>query len=188
MRRAIYIKKMRKNTALLKEGKRTDFKRWEKSKELLKDWDERTAILSGLIEPGSKIIEFGAGNMMLKKMLPPNCTYTPSDIFVRSSDILMCDLNEKISFDLHQFDTAVFSGVLEYVYNIEKVFEQLAEDVENIVLSYTCADVSTADRLNRGWLSDYTKSDLERIFEKFQYRVIDYKEWRKQSIYKLKKS
>ena len=56
-------------------------------------------------------------------MLPPDCTYTPSDIVARSPDFLVSDLNEKIPFELSRFDTAVFSGVLEYVYDIEKVFE-----------------------------------------------------------------
>lgn len=187
MDRAIYVRRMRKETASLKKNRKTDYKRWQKNEQLLQDWDERTGILAGLIEPGSKIIEFGAGEMSLRGMLPQTCTYTPSDISARTPDFLLCDLNEMIPFDLSNFDTAVFSGVFEYVYDIEKVFEQMAKAIDNIILSYACVDISNADRLNSGWLSDYKKNELEHIFEKYQYEVIHYEEWRKQSLYKLKK-
>lgn len=187
MKRIIQIKKTRKNSIRLRKSNKSDYNRWINSGELLQDWDERTKILAEMIEPGSRIIEFGAGKMNLKKMLPINCTYTATDICARTPEYLICDLNEKIEFDLSKFDTAVFSGVFEYVYDIEKVFKQLEPAIENIVLSYACVEISNANRLNSGWLSDYSKKELEHIFAKFKYRIVEYKEWRKQSLYSLKR-
>ena len=181
------FKRQARNTVKLRAKKLSDLERWEKRDELFKDWDERTEILAGFIVPGSSVIEFGAGNMALKKLLPSNCIYTPTDIHIRSDEFLKCDLNQRIDIDLSQFDTAVFSGVLEYVYDVDTVFNVLSDAIDNVILSYACCDISNADRLKSGWLSDYNRKDLEFIFSNHQYSIIEYKEWRKQSIFKLRR-
>ncbi len=185
IKQVLYLQKIQRSTIKLKEGKKSDFKRWENSKELLEDWNERTSIIAAMVKPNSLLIEFGAGNMYLKKMLPDGCSYTPSDIYARTSEILVCDLNEIIPFDIKKYDTAVFSGVLEYVYDVDKVFRQLSDSIDNIVISYACRDISNANRLKSGWLSDYSKKELEAIFKKYSYQIFEYEEWRNQSIYSL---
>ena len=102
--------------------------------------------------------------------------------------MVKCDLNAGIEFSLASYDTAVFSGVLEYVYDVDKVFRQLSCSITKIVLSYACTDISNADRLKSGWLSDYSRNDLETIFRKYNYQIVEYEEWRKQSIFCLKKT
>jgi hypothetical protein len=181
-------KRQAKNTLELRRSKISDYDRWKQTEELFVDWNQRTAILASMIVQGANIIEFGAGNMALKNSLPPDCNYTPSDIYARTSEILVCDLNENIPFDLTKYDTAVFSGVFEYVYDMDKVFRQLSDSIDNVVLSYACSDISNANRLKSGWLSDYSKKELEDIFEKYSYQIVEYKEWRNQSIFNLRKS
>ncbi|WP_395051092.1 hypothetical protein [Flavobacterium sp.] len=171
---------------ILREGKKSDTKRWKNNEELLQNWDERTIILGSFIIPYSNIIEFGAGNMVLKDTLTNYKSYTPSDIVPRFKETIVCDLNQAISFDLTNYDAAVFSGVLEYVYDIEKVIEQMrAASVNQIVLSYSCADIVKLSRDKNGWLSDYTKEDLAKIFKKRGYAIDNYQEWRNQSLYNL---
>ena len=171
----------------LRAVRRSDKARWIKTDQLLDDWNERTALLAAMIKPESKVIEFGAGNMILKSLLPQSCSYTASDIVERNSETLVCDLNDKITFDLHSYDTAVFSGVIEYVYNFEDVLKQFPENLKNVVLSYSCTDISTVDRLKNGWLSDYSRKELKRIFQRCNYEITDYKEWRNQSLFCLEK-
>jgi len=182
------IAKQVKSTRQLRREKQTDYVRWNKPDQLFEDWNERTSILASMVGSGSIVIEFGAGNMALKSLLPQGCSYTPSDIVKRNLDFLNCDLNEEIPFDLTTYDTAVFSGVLEYVYDIDSVFKQFPGNMKNIVLSYSCKDISNAHRLENGWLSDYSKKELEDIFEKNNYQIIEYKEWRNQSIFSLRKT
>ncbi|WP_026839458.1 methyltransferase domain-containing protein [Gillisia sp. JM1] len=181
-------KKQAENTLELRKVKISDYERWKNTEELFVDWNQRTAILASMITKGANIIEFGAGNMALKNHIPPDCSYTPSDIYKRSEEMLECDLNSRIEFTLDPYDTAVFSGVFEYVYDVDKVFRQLSDSIDNVVLSYACSDVSNADRLRSGWLSDYSKKELEDIFEKYNYQIAEYKEWRNQSIYNLRQS
>ena len=182
----IHIINRRKKTIALRNSGRSDLKRWENSQELDVSWDERTYLMATMLEPNSNIIEFGAGNMSLRSRLPKDCTYQASDIIARYLGVIECDLNQNIKIDLSKYNTAVFSGVLEYVYDIEKVIFQMSEHIENIVLSYACRDISNAPRLDRGWLSDYSREELERILSKYNYQILEYKEWRNQSIYNLK--
>ena len=181
------IKSIQKNTIKLKKEKQSDINRWKNSNELFEDWDQRTSILGDYITPGSKVIEFGSGNMSLKKMLPKKCTYTPSDIVKRTEETIVCDLNEPISFDLSLYNTAVFSGVFEYVYDIDTVFKQLEKHIPHIILSYACSDICTHNRLINGWLSEFTEKQLLDIFAKYSYDVIDKQEWRQQTIFNLNK-
>lgn len=178
------LRRQTENT-ILRIEKKSDLKRWEKNKELFQDWDERTIILGSFIIPNANIIEFGAGNMILKTFLNNYESYTPSDIIHRFEETIVCDLNQTLEFDLSKYDTVVFSGVLEYVYNVEKVIEQLSSSINQIVLSYCCADIVKLSRDKNGWLSDYKKSDLEQIFEKYNYKIENYQEWRSQSLYNL---
>lgn len=181
------IKKLAATTEKLRNEKQSDYERWRKSEQLFEDWNERTILLATMINPGAKVIEFGAGNMAIKQALPSYCSYTASDIVKRDKQTLVCDLNDKIPFDLSKYDTAIFSGVLEYVFDIDKVFKQFPESLKNVVLSYSCSDISNENRLKNGWLSDYKKNDLENIFESHHYSISEYKEWRNQSIFSLEK-
>lgn len=178
---------IRKKTLNLRKTKKSDLQRWKKRKEFLVDWQERTQIIKNMIPENSRIIEFGAGRMWLKKNLPPGCTYVGSDLVSHSPETLICDLNKTINIDLSRYDTAVFSGVLEYVYDIDKVFQQLEPFIKNIFLSYAISEISGTKRLERGWLSDFTKADLYPIFEKYGYDEVQCEEWRGQFIFHLKK-
>lgn len=172
-------------TKKLKEQKKSDFARWKKSREFNADWDERSRILAKMINEGANVIEFGAGNMHLKNYLPSSCSYTPSDIYRRDPAVIYCDLNDEEIIDLKAYDTAIFSGVLEYVYDLDRLFRELAGSLKYINLTYACSDISGANRLKQGWLSDYTNSDLRDIFKRNGFEIVEYLEWRKQSIYRL---
>lgn len=180
------IRVRNKRTRNLRLSGESDLKRWVNSNELDESWDERTYMIASMIEPSSSIIEFGAGNMKLRNKLPENCTYQASDIISRYPGVITCDLNQEISIDLSKYDTAIFSGVLEYVYDVKAIISRLNEDVENIILSYACRDISNAPRLDRGWLSDYSREELEKIFMSNNYEILQYREWRNQSIFSLR--
>lgn len=181
----IRINRIEKSTKRLKELKRTDYKRWKKNSELFENWNERTKILADYISPKARVIEFGAGNMFLKDYLNPEY-YTPTDIVKRFEEIVLCDLNNPIVIDLKKYDTAVFSGVLEYVYDINNVFAQLSKNkINQVVLSYCCSDIVKLSREKNGWLSDLTKVELENIFKINNYYLKEYQEWNNQSIFAI---
>jgi len=179
------LEKREIENAKLRAEKKSDIYRWQNNQELFLDWDERTIILGSYLLPNAKIIEFGAGNMILKTHLQNYQSYTPSDIIQRFEETVICDLNKPINFSMELYNTVIFSGVLEYVYDIDFVFKELGPTVKQIVLSYCCADIVKLSRDKNGWLSDYTKNDLEEIFKKEGFKIENYAEWRNQSLYNL---
>jgi hypothetical protein len=177
-----------KRTESLKNAEKSDLERWENNKELLENWNERTCLMARMVPENANVIEFGAGNMVLKNYLPSNCNYQGSDIVQRSPEMKVCDLNVGIGFSLGPYDTAVFSGVLEYVYDVDRIFDRLNGEINRVVLSYACYDHFPVNRERMGWLSDYKKEELERIFHKYNYKIKIYEEWRRQSVFKLEKN
>ena len=180
---------MAEKTRTLRSEKRSDVERWSQNEQLQSNWNERTAILGQHVPDHSKVIEFGAGNMFLKDFLNDTIHYTPSDVVQRFPETLVCDLNElsDAPIDLKAYDVAIFSGVLEYVYDIEHVFETLAQRVHQINLSYCCSDIVKRSREKNGWLSDYTYAQLTAVFKKYQYAVVHEEQWTDQSLFILKK-
>lgn len=176
-----------KRIRVIKKIKASDLERWKNTEELREDWNERIKIMAQMVPENTNVIEFGAGNMDMKNYLPISCRYQGSDIVKRSPEMLVCDLNKEIGFSLAVYDTAVFSGVMEYVYDIDNVFEQLNGKIKWVILSYACKDNFPENRERKGWLSDFTKEGLEKIFEKYGYQIKDLQLWRNQSIFKLVK-
>src|SRR5690606_12013399 len=60
---------------LVRRRGRSDLERWADGQSLLAPWDSRTIRLAGLVQPGARVLELGAGRMLLREHLPPGCTY-----------------------------------------------------------------------------------------------------------------
>jgi hypothetical protein len=165
------------------------FARWSQAENLLPEWDERTKIIAELIPDGADIIEFGAGRMVLKALLPKDCRYQPSDIVARSEDTLVCDLNKEGPALTKVYSHAVFSGVLEYVRSLPRLAGQIAPHVETVVASY-----STVERLpdfivrkRNGWVSHLTGEEFLAAFSEQGFQLQEVRAWREQTIYVLRK-
>lgn len=170
----------------LRDKKQSDTERWIKGDVMHGNWQDRTLLLSNYIKDNSSVVEFGAGNAVLQEVLNNSIEYQAVDIVKRKENYLVCDLNvHPLSIDLAQYDTAVFSGVLEYVYDLDLLFLELSKSIKYIPLSYACSNICKQDRLLNGWLSDYTSNQLEAIFDKYSYKVLKRELWRDQSIYFL---
>jgi hypothetical protein len=181
------IEKRKTSNFLLRKNNESDVIRWTDNDELFNDWSERTFILASFIGDEADILEFGAGKMVIKDSHIKYKTYTPSDIVKRYDETLVCDLNKPIDIDLSKYNAVLLSGVLEYVYDINNVIYQFSNaGVSQIAVSYCCSDIVLLSRDKNGWLSDYKRDEIEMIFSKNNYTIVNYTEWRNQSLYFLK--
>ncbi len=170
----------------LRALKKSDTERWSRADVMHTNWEERTIRLSKHINKNSNVVEFGAGSAILKDVLDKTITYQPVDIIKRQENYLVCDLNvNPLAIDLTHYDTVVFSGVLEYVYDIDLLFQELSRHITYVPLSYACSDICKQDRLFNGWLSDYSSSELEEIFKKHAFKIIKKYIWKDQNLYFL---
>jgi len=165
----------------------TQVQRWSDIKNIDTEWDERTAIMAAMIAPRASVLEFGSGREQLEKFLPEGCTYQPSDIVARSARTLVCDLNIGFPQLPQRYDTIIFSGVIEYIQDLEFLFEQVRVHCGECIVSYALADqlhcVST--RMENGWVNHLPEESLIALFKKAGFSIAEKKAWRQQMIYKL---
>jgi hypothetical protein len=176
---------------------RADYARWSSPQGLEEWWDERTKVLAGLVPAGSIVIEFGAGRRQLEKLLPADCTYTPSDLVERGPGTLVCDLNRRPLPSLSHLapDVAVFGGVLEYIRDLAGVAAWLAaSDVKTCILSFDPVPAGTGRvglyrELNRrayfGYMNNLTEKELLYSFDLAGYVCIQRQTWTRQIIFKF---
>jgi hypothetical protein len=165
----------------------SDYRRWGDPRSLSPDWDLRTQQIARLIPQGASVLEFGAGRMTLRAHLPDGCKYTPSDLIDRGSGTIVCDLNarELPAFPAH--DVAVFSGVLEYINDIDYLLNSIAQSVRVIIASYAVHEQvpGKLERRSHGWVNDYTSGEFEALFLRSGFRRDRVESWRGQAIYRF---
>lgn len=83
------------------------------------------------------VIDYGAGEMFLKTLLPAGCAeYYPIDYIRRSDETIVCDLNAGDFPDISA-DVAVLTGILEFVTTSESLLRHVsATTKQKIILSY----------------------------------------------------
>ncbi|MBG26600.1 MULTISPECIES: hypothetical protein [Croceibacter] len=172
----------------LKSEESSDFERWSSNESLNIHWNERTKILGDKVPYYSRVIEFGAGHNFLQDYLDDSIAYTPSDIVKRYRNTVVYDLNKKpLELKIDAFNVAIFSGVLEYVYDVNNVFKQLSNSIEYVYLSYCCSDRSNRTREANGWLSDYSYAQIVAIFNINGYTIEAEESWEDHTLFSLKK-
>jgi hypothetical protein len=184
---------------MLRTLRRTDYSRWNNAENLMSYWESRTEMIAQWIDSGSRVLEFGAGQGHLKKHLPANCIYMPSDLRDRGDDTIICDLNARPLPDFSHLraDVAVFSGVLEYVHNLPAIIIWLGKiGVKSCVASYEdVADDCTGLRRVRenlrrsrfGYMNCHSQNELLFIFERSGFACEKIKPWTTQHIYRFVK-
>lgn len=174
--------------SVLKLTGKSDYKRWSKLETLLDSWDERTKILASFITPNSAVLEFGAGRQVLKSFLPEGCSYYHSDIVMRDEKTLVIDLNEELP-ELPKVNYVVFSGVLEYVKDIEGVLKHCLKYSDTILFSYATLE-SFSNLTNRrvsGWISDLSEKEILQISSRNSHTCEVLTVWKNQTLYKYSK-
>lgn len=176
---------------------RPDYERWQSPGGLEEWWDERTQALAQFIPDGSTVIEFGAGRRQLEKFLPPACTYIPSDLTDRGPGTLVCDINKRPLPSLAHLapDVAVFSGVFEYVKEVQAVVNWLRESgVTTIVCSFDAMPTPMdwrsrlAERRRRvycGYMNNLTANEFKETFLAAHMRCVEDRRWHRQGLYRF---
>jgi hypothetical protein len=175
-------------TTFNKSVKQSDYDRWSKEKSLFSSWDERTQLLANQILPNSTVFEFGAAKLALKEMLPEGCTYLHSDIVKRAKDTLVIDLNKEYP-KLPQVDYIVFSGVLEYVFEVKELLIHLSQFTNHFVFSYAITNVfpEKSNRRSHGWVSDLSEASILAIADEMKWSYTIIGTWKKQLIFQFTK-
>lgn len=121
--------------SLIREGK-SDYERWSNAASLMPAWNMRSELIAKLVPENSTVFEFGAGVGALQQHLSSSCTYQKSDLVDRDGETEIFDLNAENLLPIVGFDTAVLSGVLEYIHDVPRTINFLAANFKRVLLSY----------------------------------------------------
>jgi hypothetical protein len=176
-------------TMLLRYSGQSDVERWRTLDNLNENWDTRTAMLARFVPPNCSVIEFGAGRCILPRYLPGGCTYTPSDLVDRGPGTIICDLNAHQLPEFPWHDVALFSGVLEYVHDLDRLVAHLTRSCSLIAASYAATDYPVQQRVltrrRHGWVNDYQTAELEQLFQHHGFRCIERQLWHTHPLFKF---
>ena len=155
---------------LIREGG-TDTARWAQLDSLATQWDARAAMAAEWIEPGSSVLDVGAGAMALGSLLKPGCTYQAADVVERRPGCFVADLNRG-EFPPGRYDWITFLGVLEYVHDVDRALVRAREAAPRMIVTY-CTQVG-ADAVYRrgmGWVNDFSAAQFTAALERCGWRV-----------------
>ncbi len=166
----------------------TDFSRWQELSNLKVDWDKRTQIMAGFIPAGSRVIEFGAARLVLPLYLRPGCSYQPADLVKRSDETLVFDLNGTLPNLPSCYDYAVFSGVLEYVKDPDRVLCWLNGVADGIIFSYAVTDhlSDPITRRRHGWINSLSDTEVRQMICRIGLTCETSSRWEQQHLYVCK--
>jgi hypothetical protein len=97
---------------------------------------DRARIAARWVGPGSRVLDLGCGEQVLRDLLPANCIYVPADLQARTPDTIVVDLNLG-QFPDGQYDVTAVLGVLEYMSEPHALLMRIAESSPRLLISYT---------------------------------------------------
>lgn len=171
--------------------KRSDIRRWSNPKSLFCGWEERTIALAGFISPATSVLEFGPGRGVLRHHLPAGCSYTAADLVAADADTVVIDLNHTAWPELGEHDVIVMSGVMEYIFDLERMIRRLSNIGELVVCSYASTDIGGQDdicaRRRHGWVNDLSTRNLEQLFNDAGFSCVRRDRWHDQHLFAFQK-
>jgi hypothetical protein len=153
-------------------------------------WDERAEVATDLVVENAAQLgwdqsatvtvgDFGAGDERLNRVLRARSAqpyrYMGFDLHPQSELVVELDVTRGLPTE--DFDIVFCLGLLEYIEPLEPFLARLQARYPVLVLSYALFDVphplTRRERRKRGWLTDYTKEDLERRFQNLGFVLLD---------------
>ena len=126
-----------------KSPEETEFSRWAKTESIWGTNNPQRANIIGThinwlaskLESPS-LLDIGCGSMPLKDFLKPHITYFPADIYNRSPDCTVIDINQdKYPEGTYDFICAI--GVIEYFKEPESFFKRISSMCSYLICTYS---------------------------------------------------
>ncbi|WP_134495309.1 hypothetical protein [Microvirga pakistanensis] len=158
-----------RTTSALIEG-RTLLERWQTLEaEGPNRWGRRAQRAADWLTEANvaRVLDLGCGTMTLERSLPDFIRYLPCDVVRRDDRTILCDLNRNLPPKV-EADAVACLGVLEYLLNPEQLLIDLAGRHRVCVMSYNTTNKlpDLATRRSHAWFNDFSRSDLEGLFER----------------------
>lgn len=133
-------------------------------------WENRTRLAAEWLQNEKIVADIGCGLMALESFLPEQTIYLPMDVVRRDARTVVVDLNRE---PIPQFtcDAVVMLGVLEYIDDVEAVFDQLRRFPKTLI-SYNHISVNDflwklgLRKKHVDWRNRNSKTSLRKLLAK----------------------
>jgi len=98
---------------------------------------ERSKIAAKHITRGSRLLDLGAGTMLLKALLSENCEYQPCDLFSRCPGCIVAGFNKGEFPIKEQYDWVTLIGLLQFLDEPMVLMKKCNRIAENAVVTYS---------------------------------------------------
>ena len=159
-------------TKALRAERATDVERWRDPANFEVSWHQVAEHAARLVPPGSRVLDLGAGLETLARFLPADCCYTPSDVVSLSSRTVVADLNRE-EFPDGEFDVIAALLLLEFIHDVPRLLTEMRRRAPLAIVTYcvrTAEDLEA--RLERGFVSDFTRNELVLLCQKTGWQVV----------------
>ena len=156
-----------------------EFERWSNIDSYSKTWEDRTRLMSSLIQPHCSVIEFGAGVNPISNYLPNNHCMITDFVNKPGFEFNYYDLNSDKLVDFGLYDYGVFSGVLEYIHRLPSKISYISNRCKIIITSYATSDEYPKNREKAGWVNSYSNTEFIEIFKGVGMKLDTYLHWNK---------
>lgn len=138
-------------------------------------WDFRYKELLTLMPEGcSSIMDCGAGNMSLKRMIEKNILYYPVDKVQKYHETIVCDFNKGDFPDMY-VDVIFLAGILEYIICPEVFLRNVCQRCKTVLMTcctlYTYPDILS--RMLNGWKNHFVMGEIIKMYEKYNFHLTD---------------
>jgi hypothetical protein len=153
--------------------RKTDRERWQEEANFEAHWSPRSSFAAALCGSSKWVCDVGCGMQSLRNLLPAHATYLPADLKKWTDDTFTCDLNagEFPKKYAEISDVLCFLGVIEYIYDLDALFENASRHTDRVVVSYNPTDIAESDRRGYGWVNDLTVGALVRLVHEHGFIV-----------------
>src|SRR6185436_2800120 len=118
-----------------------------------------------------RVLDVGAGPMLLASRLPSGCRYQAADLIARNAMCAVVDLNQG-QFPGSQFDVVTLLEVAEYIHDVPALLKACRAAAPQLILTYHPHESGpTASRRQRGFLSDLSTAELAQAVANAGYKV-----------------
>ncbi|CAA6605879.1 TPR repeat protein [Rhodospirillaceae bacterium LM-1] len=160
-----------KRTTNLKSALTSDAGFWADPANLSWLAAERAAAAAPLLPQKGRILDLGAGLMLLKKHLAPGIDYLPCDLVPWTEATLPCDLNQG-QFPDGTFDAVALLEVLEFLHDPGGVLAACRKASSSLALTYRLRGKDKIkERRALGWFNDFDEKQLRALLKEAGWRV-----------------
>ncbi|MEZ5563497.1 MAG: FkbM family methyltransferase [Gammaproteobacteria bacterium] len=149
----------------------SDGARWSDPGASIPGADARARASAVLIPHGARVLDLGAGEMVLRDCLPAGCSYVPADLVARSADCLTMDLNQQ-QLPAGGFDVITLLEVLEYIHDVPALLGRCRDLAPVLIFSYQLHEGGSVQcRRQCGFFSDLNEEQLNAALQRAGWRV-----------------